>query len=345
MSLVAAPAINAKCHAMHSRLLGAGDYDALLRRASVPQIAEYLKNETPYAYVLRRLSENDAHRGQLESVFKRSLFYDYEKLLRFSGGGCKAAIRAMFEAHEINDLKLVVGSICSDHKHLVAADDLNYVRRYSGFGVDALLMADTIEGLAENLKGTRYHEALLPFAKKEKPDYLRIDRALDLLAHRAKFAAISKRLKGSVREACLDAYGQEVDITNIRFIYRMKKLFRYPPADIVASLIPHRHRLARRDLVDMAGCDGVDRLVGMVAGTCYKGLFPPGEESAWETIQAEWFYRLHRKNLRNNVGDANMALSYLRLKEVEIKNIIVILESVRYAIPAQQIRPFLVGSS
>ena len=348
MSIVTAPAVNAKCRAMHSRLLGNADYDALLRRPGVPQIAEYLKKETPYAHVLSRLNENDVHRGQLERLFMRSLFHDYEKLLGFSGGssgggGSKEAIRAMFEEHEVSDLKLVISSICSDHENLLTAGDLYYVSQYSSFGADALLEAATMEQLVENLKGTRYHDVLLPFAAAGKPDFFKIDCALDLLSHRAKLAAFGKRLKGSAREACMDIYGQQVDIANIQTIYRMKKLFNYPSATTIAGLIPYRHRLGGRDLVAMADSGSVGALVEVVSRTWYRPMFPPGEESSWETLHAERFYRMHHANMRRHGSDATTALSYLHMKEVEIKNIIMILEGVRYSLPTRQIRSFLVG--
>ena len=337
-----APAMFAKCRAMYSRLLGRSDYDALLRRASVPRIAEYLKKETHYAHALRRLNEHDAHRGQLERALKQSLFYDYEKLLSFSCGGCKEAIRALFEAHEVNDLKLVISSICSDHEQLLAAGDLDYARRYSSFGADALLSPTSIQGLAENLKGTRYYDVLQPFAASERPDFLLIDRALDMLTHRSKLEALRKHMSGAARATCLDAYGQEVDIANIQFIYRMKKLFRYPPQTVVACLVPHHHRIDSQALVEMAECESMEALSGLAARTRYKELFPPGGESTWETIQAEHFCGLHHRNLRNPGAGGSAALSYLHLKETDIRNIIVIVEGVRYALPTKQINSLLV---
>jgi V/A-type H+-transporting ATPase subunit C len=328
---------------MYSRLLSRSDYDALLRRTSVPQIAEYLKKETPYSRVLSRLNENSAHRSQLEGVLKRSLFFDYEKLIGFSSGGYKAAIKAMFEEHEVADLKLVISSICSDHEQMLAADDLSYARRYSSFGVNALLEPTTMAGLVSNLKGTRYHDVLSPFAENNPPDFLKIDRSLDLLSYRSKLSAFNKELKGAAREACMDLFGQQTDVANIQFIYRMKKLYRYSDGDIIVSLMPHSHRIEKGDLQKMAGCDGVGELIGLIARTWYKHLFPGGDESAWETIQAEHFYAINRANLRKHGGDANVALSYLHLKAVDIKNIIVIVEGIRYALPAQQIASFLVG--
>jgi V/A-type H+-transporting ATPase subunit C len=52
---------------------------------------------------------------------------------------------------------------------------------------------------------------------------------------------------------------------------------------------------------------------------------------------------MHKKNLRRLDADVAVALSYLYLKETDIKNIIMIIEGVRYSLPAQKIASFLIG--
>jgi V/A-type H+-transporting ATPase subunit C len=47
--------------------------------------------------------------------------------------------------------------------------------------------------------------------------------------------------------------------------------------------------------------------------------------------------------LRQHGGDIGVALSYLYLKETDIKNIIMIIEGVRYALPTREIASFLIG--
>lgn len=342
MSVASAQAVNAKCRAMYSKLLNREDYDALLGRRSVPQIAEYLKKETQYAYVLRRLSENDAHRGQLEQLFKKSLFYDYEKLLLFSTGDYKAGIQAMFESHEIDDLKLVIGSICSDHESYLAPDDLIYVRHYSSFGTASLLGCDTMADLAESLKGTRYYKALKPFAVRERPDFLKIDSALNQLDCEAKMGVFRDRLGAASSKVAVSLYGTEADIGNILFIYRAKKLYRLPVADILVSLVPS-YRLSNGELLALAECAGARELVAIVAKTYYGFLFPDGRERDWENIHDEFFYATHRKNLRAHGGDIGVAMAYFFMKKTDIKNIITIIEGVRYALPTRDIAAFLIG--
>ena len=343
MGFGAAQGVNAKCRAMYARLLDRSDYDVLLSMKSVSQIADYLKKQTPYAYVLRRVNENDVHRGQLEQVFKKSLYYDYERLLKFTTGSYKEAIRAMFESYEIEDLKLVIGSICSDHKHILAADDLTYVRTYSNFPISALLDADTMEDLVANLPHTRYYKPLLPFAVKENPDFMKIDHALNLLNYKSKMSVFKNTLRGAGRKIAVSLYGTQADVENILFIYRIKKLYNFQTSEILQQLIPCEYKIGKKELLALAECGGLEELIGKIAATSYEPLFPRGRESEWEMIHAEYFYRIHRKNLRLHGADIGVALSYLYQKEIDIKNIVMILEGIRYSLPTEKIAKFLIG--
>ena len=340
---VGAQEVNVKCRAMYARLLKRGDYDALLAMKSVSQIAAYLKKQTTYAYVLRRIDENEVHRGQLEQVFKRSLFYDYERLLKFTAGSCKAAIRAMFESFEIDDLKLIIGSVCSDHEQFLTGEDLIYSRTYSRYPTELLLAADTMEGLVENLRGTRYYKPLLPFAVRENPDYLRIDHALNLLNFRTGMGVFQKTLRGDDRKTAVALYSTRADLENILFIYRIKKLYSLPASEIIRCLLPCEYKVSARELLDLANCGGIDELTDKINGTFYGFLFPKGRESEWEALQAKYFCDMHKKNIRLFDGGVNAAFAYLYLKELDIKNIVIIIEGVRYSLPPDMITPFLTG--
>ena len=344
MSFGSAQEVNVKCRAMYARLLDRSEYNTLLQIRSVSQIADYLKKQTPYAYVLRRIDKNDVHRGQLEQVFKRSLFYDYERLLKFTTGGYREAIRAMFESFEVEDLKHIIGSVCSAQKQALTLTDLTYMRTYSEFPISSLLEADTMEDLVANLVHTRYYKALLPFAVREDPDFFKIDHALNLLNYTSKLVAFRQALSGAGRRIATSLYRTQVDIENILFIYRIKKLYHFTASEILVNLLPNAYKLSNHDLLRMAECEGIDELTDAISRTEYGPLFPKGRESEWETLHAEHFYWIHKKNLRTHSGDIGVVLAYLYLKEIDVKNIIMIIEGVRYQLPTERIASFLIGS-
>jgi len=337
---------------MYARLLSRADYDALLPMKSVSNICAYLKKQTPYSEVLGVIDDNDVHRGQIEQVLKKSLFNDYERLIKFTTGKSRAVLRAMFDSYEIDDLKLVIGSICSENEHYLTPADLTYVSSYAGaespgFTVDALLGADTAEDLAGVLKGTRYYEPLAPFAVRSNPDFLKIDHALNLLNYHDRMNAYDEP-PGSGRNTAASLFSARASIDNILFIYRIKKLYGFMAKDIVPYLIPCVYRIANSELLELAECDSLGDLTDRIGKTWFGFLFPSGRESEWENIQMEYFYNIYRRNLHTNSaggsgGGAMTAISYLYLKETDIRNIINIIEGVRYSLPSDRIASFLIG--
>ena len=343
MNIGAAWEINAKCRAMYARLLDRGEYDLLVSMKSVSQIADYLIKQTPYAYPLHDIDINDVHRGQLEQNFQKSLFYDYESLIKFTSGGNKEVLRAMFESYEIDDLKQVISSICSDNEHQLTTLDLGYARAHGRVLAESMLGAQTMDALVANLSDTRYYKCLLPFTAGDKPDFLSIDHALNLLDYEAKLNVFKKSLRGAARRISMAIHGVKSDIENILFIYRTKKLYGYPALGIENYFIPSFYRISRRELMELAHCSSLEEISEKIAQSKYGSLFPVGRESEWEALHAEFYYQSYKKNIRRNGNSIAAALSYLFLKEMDMKNIVMIIEGVRYSLPPERIASFIIG--
>ena len=69
-----ANAIMTKCRAIYGNMLSPAQYDELLRKQSVQEIAAFLKEKTSYAPALAGVQESTVHRGQLESLLHKDAF-------------------------------------------------------------------------------------------------------------------------------------------------------------------------------------------------------------------------------------------------------------------------------
>src|SRR5688572_20107039 len=88
--------IHTKTRALFGKLLTKHDYDELLEKRTVHGVAEYLKKNTGYGRLLSSINENQVHRGELEKLFRASLYGDFIKLLRFLSGKPKEFLKASF---------------------------------------------------------------------------------------------------------------------------------------------------------------------------------------------------------------------------------------------------------
>ena len=75
--------INAKIKAMMGKLLTIKDYEELINKRSVGEIASYLKFQTSYASALSGIQESNIHRGELERHLYDQLFNEYIRLKKF----------------------------------------------------------------------------------------------------------------------------------------------------------------------------------------------------------------------------------------------------------------------
>ena len=343
MILSATQAVSTKCRAMYAKLLKRSDYDILLEKTGVSQIADYLKKQTSYSAVLSEVDENSVHRGQLEHVFKKSLYNDYTKLFRFTTGEFKAGITILYQSLETDDIKLLIGSFCRRQLDELKDEELTYLKYHTTLDVPAMLKSNTMNELIDTLKDTPYYKALQPFVSEQTPNFLKMDKILDNLDCQRRINNFKNQLSGSSRALTLSFCATEIDVRNIFFIYRMKKLYSVPVGDIIANLIPYYHKISIKDFMAMAECSSLQEVVDMISKTYYSFIFAEGQEPVWESNYSDYLYRLHMHNFRTRSNDIGIIIAYLFFKENDIRNLITIIEGVRYQMSKESIAALLVG--
>jgi len=148
---------------MYSKLLKRQDYKVLLDMKSIQQVTAYLKKKPAYDSVLAEIDENDVHRRAIEQTLKKSLFDDYGKLLWFCTDDYRAGLRQMLLSYEVEDMKLLISSVCTGHRYQLRNEELIFIRNLSKMDLKSLLSSETLSDLVENLKDTRYYKPLLSY--------------------------------------------------------------------------------------------------------------------------------------------------------------------------------------
>jgi V/A-type H+-transporting ATPase subunit C len=152
-----------------------------------------------------------------------------------------------------------------------------------------------------------------------------------------------KILSGGDRKSITNTFGIEIDMMNILMIYRCKKLFKFPKELTFKYVIPYWYRLTREQLVSLSGCHGVDEFKEQVAKTGYADIFKADEEHLWEISSLNWIYHVFKRHLRQDMFSLGTMMAYLHLKEIDIRNIITLIEGVRYGLGKEEIRGYLAG--
>ena len=70
-------AVLAKTLAKYGKRLTDKDYASLLSCKSVSEVVTYLKNNTSYKEILKKVNEREVHRGRLELILRQKLAEDF----------------------------------------------------------------------------------------------------------------------------------------------------------------------------------------------------------------------------------------------------------------------------
>lgn len=336
--------VNTKARALYGKLLTTNAYTELLEMKTVRNIAAYLKKGTGYSDLLSGIDENLVHRGELEKLFKTSLYGDFIKLMHYLKGGSEKFLQAAFLRHEVEDLKMLFRLIYTNRENEESKQSLLFLKKYSNLDFKALCKSSSVSEAISNLKGSQYYKTLSPFSDSTRqPNLFDLEMSLDLHFFMNTLKLKDKFLSGEDRKSISHTFGVEIDLMNILMIYRCKKLFRFPAELTYKYIIPHWYRLSKEELVQLTQSNNIEELKRLIAGTAYKELFKPDEEHLWEINSLNYTHGMFKSHFRRDIFSIGVSIAYLHLKEMDIRNIITLIEGVRYSLPKEEIKAYLIG--
>jgi V/A-type H+-transporting ATPase subunit C len=147
------------------------------------------------------------------------------------------------------------------------------------------------------------------------------------------FNVIEKDFSGQVENQLLKIFRSQVDLINIINIYRMKEYFKMGEEEIHKNLLHVKGRLSKEVENALITAGDVDTFMRVLSRTSYgKGLEEMEEFEAiyFENKLSKLRSRISRRALCTSQSAAVSVYSALYLLEIEIQNIILIMEGVRY---------------
>ncbi len=337
-------AINAKVHAKLRGTLKAEDYEKLVTMRSVPEAAEYLKNNTRYEKIFRGINMENIHRGQLEARLHTFVALDLKSFFSFSGTSAKFFLGLFGIKDEIAQLKIILRRIKSAGTAETAGGEILSGEFSDGVDFTALANAKDFDSFAAMLSGTIYGKVFSGFiGSPERQNLFEIENALDMFYRNLTYSHMNKYLSKEERGLAERTLGTETDIENIMLIVRAKKYYGKSAEMIYPYLISAGYRLKKEDIRRMVDAETEEKLLSVLSETCYAKLFEDGTENVESKISA-YILSLHGSMFRKNPYSIEAILYFLKLKHTEIKNIIMIIEGIRYGMEPEKIKSCLIGA-
>jgi len=338
--------INAKLRARLSLFLT----DDQFRQLAAAQDLETLYGmlgQTRFAPLARELS----HTQDMTSVESRLLSHElatYKMVLEHTRGVPKQVVEVMMSHHEVAKLKVLLRLW---HTKDARAEHLAYP------GVichplpsESIRHARSTEELVDLLDGTPYARPLKMAAAAyvSEGNLFYLESALDVDYYGRLWAVVNKLSFGD-RTRARSLVGLEIDIENIRWMLRLQHYYKMPLGQMLALLIPNGDRVdevfVRRAA---AGADFKGVIASTVGGLVsdFPDVIPVETEVASLEMMEEvlWHYYLGevRRGMHGYPFTITTIIGYLKLAEVERRNLVCALNGKRYKLAPSEIERNLV---
>ena len=339
--------VNAKVGAMKSYLLDDVEMKSLIETRDFDDAVALLKNTT-YDKDLAKLSSPSV--VDIENMFLKSMFRDYEKLVKSVGGIPKTFFAHYAKKFEIDALKLLLimkskGEEVKEYPWIV--QNIMTVPM-----AEKLVDMETPEELIEMLRFTKYyqilHNALSEY--NEQGTVYPFITALDTYLYSGldkiiQNTVVRQNLSGRDRGVAEHLIGIEIDAKNLLTVLRIRGTDK---EEILDWLIPMRYKLIDSELraaFNVKSLSELPQILTHYIDVISAGIKDYEKTQSLFTLDNEFKKYILKANNRLFCGDRfhiGVPIAYLNLKENEVRNLTAILHGKEEGLSASQIEEAVV---
>ena len=338
-------ALFSKVHAMTATTLSRADFARLIKMGTVSDVAEFLKQNTRYADVLQEINPAAVHRGELEELLSGQISRDIKALEPYLDASSVAFFRHAVELDRACELmKLYLSLLYEGIPQMFLTRGADIIVGREIITKKSLASAHNFSEFILCITDTVFYKALSSFesnTQRQKPFFL--ETALDLLYTENIFKYAKKYLSKEDAKLAEKSYGSETDIQNISLILRAKTYFSIEPDQLYGYIIPKYYRLSRAVMQKMAAASSVDEIYEIINNDTPYGKAFSKNDRFLEKRTHEYLLHLNTHLYRVNPYSIQAALGYVFMRKIEIKNIISIIEGIRYGLPTNETAAHLIG--
>lgn len=344
MSNQSSLAMAAKAKAMYGKHLKSDDYTELLRKKTVQEIAGYLKNETAFKSVLQGINEFAIHRGHLEMLIRQTFYLDFLELIRYGQSNKDHFYEYGVLMIEMKQILMTIRLLSETDKTNQIAQLPIFANRMISFDVEKLIKVNTFDELLMVLKNTPYYNLLKPLKPRSvlDIDYANFEVVLKSYYYKRVYEIIDKEFTGKDKQDIRDLFDTQIELENITKIYRLKKYYNASPNEIKKVLNPTYKRIQKKVLDEWIDTKDAQAFLLAVNQNAYD---IPTDIKEFQYIEYQTdaiMFNLNKRLMRFSTNPNIILVSYLSLLEIEIRNIIDIIEGIRYKVENDKIAKLLI---
>lgn len=340
-------ALCAKTRALYGKRLRLSDYRHMAGLASVEDVMDYLRRTPGWTAAVGRLPERYGGgfigRVELEAVLWEQVYAEYGGLSHYVPREDRAIMRFPVLLAEVRAILAALRRLKAGRLRETPPS----FRLLAGSSLDpkALWACPGYDALAEAAKDTIYHAALLrmrPGEGEGLPDYAAAEALLRSTYFSHMYRIIHRQYAGETRAVLLRSYGEQIDLLNIIHILRLKTYF--PGVDsYFAVLFPFNYRLRPDFIRALCAAPDAAGVFALLKSSPYASSFTDVDVGEVEDYYRRAFYAFNKRRLISGKPSIYTAMAYLNLKELELRALVTVIESVKYGAPYDDSFARLIG--
>ena len=331
----------AKTRALKGRLLCAEDWHFLLRCKNPEDVLKYLSG-TDYAAALSHLPKGKPGARVISLALYDELFRDYAKLLKAVPKKSSSLLKALLSRYEAENLKTILRGIWEGKSPSEIRFYLYHLGSLSRLPVAGLLRVQKIPPAIELLKSTIFYSplvhALPQFKAQGKLFPLEVAIDITVLGH---IVEVLKSLGGHDRKGTEVLIGELIDSENLCWLARFRHSYGLSPEEIINYVLPGGKRLGIRDLGTLARSRDLASFLDALPQPYREALMQAKDWPEIQPLFQRWFLVQLYEVFRKDPFQIRLQLSYLLLREIEIKALDGLVSALNLGEPIEEFLEFI----
>ncbi len=324
-------AVAAKVHALYGRRMTGEDYRQLMAQGSLSQAAAFLQAHPGYRECLSGLSAGTVHREALENALRQGYVEEYRRIFSFMQLRDKELLRfPMYRAEQT--------AILTAMRRLYSVRMLEpfptwdrVLRKQSGLELSMLQNAASFEDIARAGEKTIYGSTLARILTgSQPPTPAFVDNMMQVVYYAKLYKLTGKNYAGETKRILREALEDETDLLNLVQFLRLKRFFSQEDVRRYSFPLPCSPKVRPEYIQTLLGTETYEEALELVKTGPYHKLLGSMEPSGLEAYVYTLQYNFSRRQLRRADPTVYTPIAYLTLKEIELRNIISIIECIRY---------------
>lgn len=334
-------ALNTKLDAISGKLLKNQDYEALMSKESVVEIATYLKENTHYRGVFEDINVDYLHRGEIADILLKRNIALLESLSHYMDGAYRDFLNTLFMRYEVEDLKLIIRALATHEDLQKLKSSFIHSERHAILDFNRLMSVTSIEEIVNLAKDTPYQEA---FRNVSEDDLSVREFHAEMNLDAVYFRSLRRRaekLDQEDREILEDIIGKNIDLINIQWLYRSRTYYQLMPEEILNYTLSGGKSYSFAKMKAIVYADDPKEAIMASLPTRYENLLNR-EDIYMERTIYQYLYDLFVKLGRSSQMNISKLTAVTHFLEYEIRDIITITEGIRYDVTPEEMKDFLI---